>query len=177
MLIYDDTPIFDCNPLVGSGTGPSAPNTDPLYCRGCAPCAMPRRLARLLPLLGTLRSPGCPPFVRTSSCADEAEPMRVFPKQRRSPRHRTMTCSDKTRYESTTCPQNTLKTRKHPQNVSGREAFAHFMEIMGSAVVLPLRGESCTELRGEPGAALSCGEGTERVLPSLNPFSSRIRMR
>lgn len=88
-----------------------------------------------------------------------------------------MTCSDKTRYESTTCPQNTLKTRKHPQNVSGREAFAHFMEIMGSAVVLPLRGEFCTELRGEPGAALSCGEGTERVLPSLNPFSSRIRMR
>lgn len=127
--------------------------------------------------LYTLRSPGCPPFVRTSSCADEAEPMRVSPKQRRSPRHRTMTCSDKTRYESTTCPQNTLKTRKHPQNVSGREAFAHFMEIMGSAVVLPLRGESCTELRGEPGAALSCGEGTERVLPSLNPFSSRIRMR
>ena len=125
----------------------------------------------------TLRSPGCPPFVRSSSCVDEAEPMRVSPKQRRSPRHRTMTCSDKTRYESTTCPQNTLKTRKHPQNVSGREAFAHFMEIMGSAVVLPLRGEFCTELRGEPGAALSCGEGTERVLPSLKPFSSRIRMR
>ena len=174
MLIYDDTLIFDCNPLVGSGTGPSAPNTDPLYCRGCAPCAMPR----LLPLLhSALRGALLLSFVRSSSCVDEAEPMCVSPKQRRSPRHRTMTCTDKTRYESTTCPQNTLRTRKHPQNVSGREAFAHFMEIMGSAVVLPLRGESCTELRGEPGAALSCGEGTERVLPSLNPFSSRIRKR
>ena len=174
MLIYDDTPIFDCNPSVGSGTGPSAPRT-PIHCT-VLPGMRAMRHAQALAST-TLRSPGCPPFVRTSSCADEAEPMRVSPKQRRSPRHRTMTCSDKTRYESTTCPQNTLKTRKHPQNVSGREAFAHFMEIMGSAVVLPLRGESCTELRGEPGAALSCGEGTERVLPSLKPFSSRIRMR
>lgn len=52
MLIYDDTPIFDCNPLVGSGTGPSAPNTDPLYCRGCAPCAMPRLLPLHTPLSG-----------------------------------------------------------------------------------------------------------------------------
>jgi hypothetical protein len=103
------------------------------------------------------------------------EEVRVSPTQRRSPRHRTMTCLQ-------TKPGmkvlRALKTpSKHPQNVSGREAFAHFMEIMGSAVVLPLRGESCTELRGEPGAALSCGEGTERVLPILNPFSSRIRMR
>ena len=60
MLIYDDSLIFDCNPLVGSGTGPSAP----IHIAGDARHAHAVRHALLLPIYYTLDAPlsGVPSF-------------------------------------------------------------------------------------------------------------------
>ena len=80
MLIYDDSLIFDCNPLVGSGTGPSAP----IHIAGDARHAHAVRHALLLPLLHARRSAlrgalllTFVPALPLRSCADEAEPMCV----------------------------------------------------------------------------------------------------